>query len=103
MIKEITELLINNPNALNRDKYIQLNKSVHNTDISAPYQWIDGLQLNEETNKVTLWLSTENSESITPIAIECIDRMTELLNLIKEELERTISLFNKKIKSKLGK
>ena len=98
MIKEITELLINNPNALNRDKYIQLDKSVHNTDISAPYQWIDGLQLNEKTNKVTLWLSTENSESIKPIAIECIDRMTELLNLIKEELERTIYLSNKETK-----
>lgn len=103
MIKEITELLINNQKALNRDKYIQLNKSVRNTDIIAPYQWIDGLQLNKKTNKVTLWLSTENSELIQPIAIESIDRMTELLNLIKEELERTISLFNKKIKSKLGK
>ena len=48
MIKEITELLINNPKALNRDKYIQLNKSVRNTDIIAPYQWIDGLQLDKK-------------------------------------------------------
>lgn len=93
MIKEITELLTNNLNALNRDKYIQLDKSVRNTDVSAPYAWIDGLQLDKETNKVTVWLSTEKSELIHPIAIERIERNEGLLKSIKEELEHTIACF----------
>lgn len=92
MINKITETLKANKQLLNSDLYIQFEKSVRNTDITAPYQWIDGLQLNEKTNKVTLWLSTENSELIHPIAIERIERNEELLKSINEALTVTLRL-----------
>ena len=87
----ITTFLGNNKKYLNCDGYIQFNKSVKNPDVSAPYQWIDGLQLNKYSGEVSVWLSTENSEDIHSIPLKNIERNEELLGDILKRLIETIT------------
>ena len=91
VINMITTFLGNNKKYLNYDGYIQFNKSVKNTDVSAPYQWIDGLQLNKHSGEVSVWLSTENSEDIHSIPLKNIERNEELLGDILKHLIETIT------------
>lgn len=101
-IRAITTLLGNNKKYLNRDGYIQFDKSVRNPDVSAPYQWVDGLQLNERSGAVFAWLSTENSKDIRPVPLKNIERNEILLGDILKHLIETIaklgivSVFNEK-------
>ena len=101
-LEMITTFLDNNKKYLNRDGYVQFDKSVRNPDVSAPYQWVDGLQLNERSGEVSVWLSTENSEDIHSIPLKNIERNEILLGDILKHLTETIakleiiSIFNKK-------
>ena len=102
-IKEmITIYLGNSKNYLNSDGYIQFDKSVRNPDISAPYQWIDGLQLDKYSSEVTVWLSTEKSKDIHSVPLKNIGRNEKLLGDILIRLIKTITaldilgIFNKK-------
>ena len=94
VINMITTFLRNNKKYLNYDGYIQFDKSVRNPDVSAPYQWIDGLQLNKHSGEVSVWLSTENSEDIHSIPLKNIERNEELLGDILKHLIETITKFN---------
>ena len=91
VINMITTFLGNNKKYLNCDGYIQFNKSVKNTDVSAPYQWIDGLQLNKHSGEVSVWLSTEKSEYIHSIPLKNIERNENLLGDILKRLIETIT------------
>lgn len=91
VINMITTFLGNNKKYLNYDGYIQFNKSVKNPDASAPYQWIDGLQLNKHSGEVSVWLSTENSEDIHSIPLKNIERNENLLGDILKHLIETIT------------
>lgn len=90
-IEMITTFLGNNKKYLNYDGYIQFDKSVRNPDISAPYQWVDGLQLDKYSNDVFVWLSTENSENIYSIPLKNIERHETLLGEILQHLIETIT------------
>lgn len=94
VINMITTFLGNNKKYLNYDGYIQFDKSVRNPDTSAPYQWIDGLQLDKYSSEVSVWLSTENSEDIHSIPLKNIERNEELLGDILKHLIETITKFN---------
>ena len=87
----IVNFLKNNKKFLNNDGYIQFDKSVRNHDVSAPYQWIDGLQLVKHSGEVSVWLSTENSENIYSIPLENIERHETLLGEILQHLIETIT------------
>lgn len=89
----ITTFLGNNKKYLNRDGYIQFDKSVSNPDISAPYKWVDGLQL-KHSGEVYVWLSTENSEDIHHIPLKNIERNEILLGDILKHLTETITKLN---------
>ena len=92
VINMITTFLGNNKKYLNRDGYIQFDKSVRNPDVSAPYQWVDGLQL-KHSGEVYVWLSTENSEDIQPIQLKNIERNETLLgDILKHLIETTTKL-----------
>ena len=93
VINMITTFLGNNKKYLNYDGYIQFDKSVRNPDTSAPYQWIDGLQLDKYSGKVYVWLSTEKSENIHSIPLKNIERNEELLGDILKHLIETITEF----------
>ena len=102
-IKEMIAIYLENSKKyLNSDGYIQFDKSVRNPDISAPYQWIDGLQLNKYSGEVSVWLSTEKSEDIRSIPLKNIRRNEKLLGDILKHLIETITAldilgnFNKK-------
>lgn len=92
----------NSKKYLNSDGYIQFDKSVRNPDISVPYQWIDGLQLDKYSGEVSVWLSTEKSENIRSIPLKNIGRNEKLLGDILIHLIKTITaldilgIFNKK-------
>lgn len=90
-IKMITTFLGDNKKYLNDDGYIQFDKSVKNPDISAPYQWIDGLQLDKYSGEVSVWLSTENSENIHSIPLKNIEKNEKLLGDILKHLIETIN------------
>ena len=90
----ITTFLGNNKKYLNYDGYIQFDKSVRNPDVSAPYQWIDGFQLNKHRGEVSVWLSTENSENIYSIPLKNIERNENLLGDILKHLSETITKLN---------
>jgi hypothetical protein len=98
----ITTFLGNNKKHLNHDGYIQFDKSVRNPDTSAPYQWIDGLQLDKHSGEVSVWLSSEKSENIHSILLKNIERNEKLLGDILKHLIETITalkiigIFNKK-------
>lgn len=94
VINMINTFLGNNKKYLNYDGYIQFDKSVRNPDVSAPYQWIDGLQLDKYSGEVSVWLSTENSEDIHSIPLKNIERNEELLGDILKHLIETITKFN---------
>lgn len=94
VINMITTFLGNNKKYLNYDGYIQFDKSVRNPDVSAPYQWIDGLQLDKYSGEVYVWLSTEKSEHIHSIPLKNIERNEELLGDILKHLIETITKFN---------
>ena len=87
----ITTFLGNNKKYLNYDGYIQFDKSVRNPDISAPYQWIDGLQLDKYSSEVSVWLSTEKSENIHSIPLKNLERNEKLLGDILKHLIETIT------------
>ena len=91
MKQKIITFLRNNKKYLNYDGYIQFDKSVRNPDTSAPYQWIDGLQLVKHSGEVYVWLSTENSEQIHSIPLENIERHETLLGEILQHLIETIT------------
>lgn len=89
----ITTFLGNNKKYLNGDGYIQFDKSVRNPDASAPYQWVDGLQLNKQSGDVRVWLSTENSEEVHHIPLKNIERDEKLLgDILKHLVETTTKL-----------
>ena len=90
-IKMIATFLGDNKKYLNDDGYIQFDKSVKNPDISAPYQWIDGLQLDKHSGEVTVWLSTEKSENIHSIPLKNIEKNEKLLGDILKHLIETIN------------
>lgn len=90
-LKMITTFLGNNKKYLNNDGYIQFDKSVRNPDISAPYQWVDGLQLDKHSGEVSVWLSTEKSEDIHSIPLKNIEKNDKLLGDILEHLIETIT------------
>ena len=90
----IINFLKNNKKYLNQDGYIQFDKSVRNSDTSAPYQWVDGLQLDTKTDKVSVWLSTYESEKIHSIPLENIERNKTLLGDILKHLIETIIPMN---------
>lgn len=94
VINMITTFLGNNKKYLNRDGYIQFDKSVRNPDISAPYQWVDGLQLDKQSGEVQVWLSTENSEDIHHIPLKNLERNETLLGDILKHLIETITKLN---------
>lgn len=94
VINMITTFLGNNKKYLNYDGYIQFDKSVRNPDVSAPYQWIDGLQLDKYSGEVSVWLSTEKSEHIHSIPLKNIERNENLLGDILKHLIETITKFN---------
>lgn len=91
LINMITTFLGNNKKYLNYDGYIQFDKSVRNPDVSAPYQWIDGLQLNKNSGEVRVWLSTEDSKDIYSIPLKNIERNEKLLGDILKHLTETIT------------
>ena len=99
-MEKITELLKASKPLLNKDLYIQFDKSVCNTSPASPLYWIDGLQLNKKTNKVTVWLSSFESEIIDPIALE---RIEDMAAAIKAELERTLAIEYKVLRAKVLK
>lgn len=90
MKQKIITFLRNNKKYLNYDGYIQFDKSVRNPDTSAPYQWIDGLQLDKYSGEVSVWLSTEKSEEIHSIPLKNIERNEKLLGDILNHLNETI-------------
>ena len=90
-IKMIATFLGDNKKYLNDDGYIQFDKSVRNPDISAPYQWIDGLQLDKYSGEVSVWLPTEKSEEIHSIPLKNIERNEKLLGDILKHLIETIT------------
>ena len=90
----ITTFLGNNKKYLNYDGYIQFDKSVRNPDVSAPYQWVDGLQLDKYSDDVFVWLSTENSVDIYSIPLKNIERNDKLLGDILQHLIETITALN---------
>ena len=90
-IKMIATFLGDNKKYLNDDGYIQFDKSVKNPDISAPYQWIDGLQLDKHSGEVSVWLSTEKSENIHSIPLKNIEKNEKLLGDILKHLIETIN------------
>ena len=96
VINMITTFLGNNKKYLNYDGYIQFDKSVRNPDTSAPYQWIDGLQLNKHSGEVSVWLSTEKSENIHSIPLKNIERNEKLLGDILNHLNETITAQERK-------
>jgi len=87
----ITTFLGNNKKYLNCDGYIQFDKSVRNPDASAPYQWVDGLQLSKQSGEVQVWLSTENSKDIHHIPLKNLERNETLLGDILKHLIETIT------------
>lgn len=87
----IVNFLKNNKKYLNDDGYIQFDKSVSNPDITAPYHWIDGLQLDKYTGKVWVWLSTYESEQIHSIPLKNIEQHETLLGEILQHLIETIT------------
>ena len=91
VINMITTFLENNKKYLNYDGYIQFDKSVRNPDVSAPYQWFDGLQLDKYSGEVSVWLSTEKSEHIHSIPLKNIERNENLLGDILKRLIETIT------------
>ena len=91
IIQMIIAFLRNNKKYLNYDGYIQFDKSVRNPDTSAPYQWIDGLQLDKYSGEVSVWLSTEKSEYIHSIPLKNIERNENLLGDILKHLIETIT------------
>ena len=91
IIQMIIAFLRNNKKYLNYDGYIQFDKSVRNPDTSAPYQWIDGLQLDKYIGEVPVWLSTEKSENIHSIPLKNIERNEKLLGDILNHLNETIT------------
>ena len=91
VINMITTFLGNNKKYLNSDGYIQFDKSVRNPDISAHWQWIDGLQLDKYSGEVSVWLSTENSEDFHSIPLKNIERNENLLGDILKHLIETIT------------
>lgn len=90
-IEMITTFLGNNKKYLNYDGYIQFDKSVRNPDASAPYKWIDGLQLDKYSSEVSVWLSTEKSENIHSIPLKNLERNEKLLGDILKHLIETIT------------
>jgi hypothetical protein len=99
----ITTFLDNNKKYLNRDGYIQFDKSVRNPDTSAHWQWVDGLQLDKYSGEVSVWLSTEKSEDFRSIPLKNIERNEKLLGDILKHLVETITtldiigIFDKKV------
>jgi hypothetical protein len=91
VINMITTFLGNNKKYLNNDGYIQFDKSVRNPDTTAPYQWIDGLQIDKYSGEVSVWLSTEKSENIHSIPLKNIERNDKLLGDILKHLIETIT------------
>ena len=89
--KMIATFLGNNKKYLNYDGYIQFDKSVRNPEIPAPYQWIDGLQLDKYSGKVSVWLSTEKSEDICSIPLKNIEKNEKLFDNILQHLIETIT------------
>ena len=96
MKQKIITFLRNNKKYLNYDGYIQFDKSVRNPDTSAPYQWIDGLQLDKYSGEVSVWLSTEKSENIHSIPLKNIERNEKLLGDILNHLNETITAQERK-------
>lgn len=93
-ISMITTFLRNNKKYLNYDGYIQFDKSVRNSDIPAPYQWIDGLKLDKYSGEVSVWLSTEKSEDIDYIPLKNIEKNEKLLGDILKHLIETMATLN---------
>ena len=85
--QELFELANENISMFDEDRYIQFEKSITlNKETYPEYDWIDGIQLVDDS--IVVWLSTENSEDIFSSDIELFDEHT--IDEMKYALQHTI-------------
>jgi hypothetical protein len=91
--QELLELANENISMLDEDGYIQFEKSIALNKTTYPeYDWIDGIQLADDS--IVVWLSTEKSEDIFSSDIELFDEHT--IDEMKSALQNTIKHLLKK-------
>lgn len=91
--RELLELANESISMLDEDGYIQFEKSITlNKETYPEYDWIDGIQLIDDS--IIVWLSTENSEDIFSSDIELFDEHT--IDEMKSALQYTIKHLLKK-------
>jgi hypothetical protein len=91
--RELLELANENISMFDEDGYIQFEKSITlNKETYPEYDWIDGIQLVDDS--IVVWLSTENSEDIFSSDIELFDEHT--IDEMKSALQHTIKHLLKK-------
>ena len=89
--KEIRELLNTNRDRLDKSGYIQFEKSVRKRkETKRDYSYIDGLQLGKDGNKITAWVSDENSSRIWKVDFAKVEGGE--YECIKEHLEKTLCI-----------
>ena len=87
--KEIRELLNTHRDRLDKRGYIQFEKSVSKRkETKRDYSYIDGLQLGKDGNKITAWVSDENSSRIWKVDFTKVEGGE--YECIKEHLEKTL-------------
>ena len=91
--QELLELANESITMFDEDGYIQFEKSIAlNKETYPEYDWIDGIQLVDDS--IVVWLSTENSEDIFNSDIELFDEYT--IDEMKSALQHTIKNLLKK-------
>lgn len=91
--RELLELANESISMLDEDGYIQFEKSIALNKTTYPeYDWIDGIQLVDDS--IVVWLSTEKSEDIFSSDIELFDEHT--IDEMKSALQHTIKNLLKK-------
>ena len=91
--RELIELANESIAMFDEDGYIQFEKSIALNKTTYPeYDWIDGIQLVDDS--IVVWLSTENSEDIFSSDIELFDEHT--IDEMKSALQHTIKNLLKK-------
>ena len=91
--QELFELANESISMFDEDLYLQFEKSITlNKETYPEYDWIDGIQLVDDS--IVVWLSTENSEDIFSSDIELFDEHT--IDEMKSALKHTIKNLLKK-------
>jgi hypothetical protein len=91
--QELLELANESITMFDEDGYIQFEKSIALNKTTYPeYDWIDGIQLVDDS--IVVWLSTEKSEDIFSSDIELFDEYT--IDEMKSALQHTIKNLLKK-------